>query len=61
MFVWLLDTGCYMVLSFVVMPHNYFEKAEVAYCRYRLGHRTTVLHGVAACCSCIFHRIFPIC
>ena len=30
------------------LPHIYFEKAEAAYCQYRLGHHTTVLHGVAA-------------
>jgi len=51
--VWLPDTtSCYMVCT-----HIHFEKAEAAYCRHRLGHHTTVLHGAAAhrsaaWCSC---------
>jgi len=58
LFVRLLDTAsCYMVLLFVFMPRIHFEKAEVAYQHHRLGHHTTVLHGVAAHCSRIFHFV----
>jgi len=48
----------YMVLPFVFVSHIHFEKAKAAYCHHRLGHRTTVVHGVAAHCSRIFHPIF---
>jgi len=51
MFVRLLD----MESSSIVCIH--VEKAEVLYHCHRLGHCTTVLNGVAARYSCIFHRI----
>jgi len=54
---WPDTASCYMVLLFVFMPRIHFEKAEVAYQHHRLGHHTTVLHGVAAHCSRIFHFV----
>ena len=48
----------YMVLPFVFVPHIHFEKATAAYCHHRLGHRTTVVHGVAAHCSVYFTEYF---
>ena len=39
------------------MPHIRFEKAEGAYRYRRLGHLTTVLHGVAGTLHHIFHQI----
>jgi len=43
----------YMVLTFVPVPHIHFEKAKAAYRHHRLGHHTTVVHGVAAHCSVV--------
>ena len=58
-FVRLLDNESYSrVLPFVFMPCIHLEKAEALYHRHRLGHCTTVLHGVAVRCSRILHRLF---
>jgi len=54
MFVRLLGYGNIMVSPFVFVLRIHFEKTEATYRRHRLGHRTTVVHGVAACCSHIF-------
>jgi len=45
-------------MKLLFMPCIDLEKAEALYHRHRLGHCTTVLHGVAVRCSRIFHRLF---
>jgi len=47
MFVRLLGYGNIMVSPFVFVLRIHFEKTEATYRRHRLGHRTTVVHGVA--------------